>query len=147
MYQAPLSDRIRNEAGVATMAVGNIYEPDHVDSILAAGRADLVARGGGRRLSWRARAGRLCPRPRAARPYPAHCLRRPMPYPTHTLVRFAHVDPAGIVFYPRYFEMLNGAIEDFFAEAAGADFASLHLERGIGVPTARLHTEFAAPLS
>lgn len=68
-----------------------------------------------------------------------------MPYTTHTLVRFAHVDPAGIVFYPRYFEMLNGAIEDFFAEAVGADFASLHLERGIGVPTASLHTEFAAP--
>lgn len=45
MYQAPLSDRIRNETGIATMAVGNIYEPDHVNSILAAGRADLVALG------------------------------------------------------------------------------------------------------
>ncbi|HZW15556.1 MAG TPA: bifunctional salicylyl-CoA 5-hydroxylase/oxidoreductase [Brevundimonas sp.] len=43
MFQTPLSDRIRNEAGVATMAVGNIYEPDHVNSILAAGRADLCA--------------------------------------------------------------------------------------------------------
>ncbi|WP_426039505.1 bifunctional salicylyl-CoA 5-hydroxylase/oxidoreductase [Brevundimonas sp. DC300-4] len=43
MYQTPFSDRIRNEAGVATMAVGNIYEPDHVNSILAAGRADLCA--------------------------------------------------------------------------------------------------------
>lgn len=43
MFQTPLSDRIRNEAGVATMAVGNIYETDHVNSILAAGRADLCA--------------------------------------------------------------------------------------------------------
>ena len=43
MFQTPFSDRIRNEAGVATMAVGNIYEPDHVNSILAAGRADLCA--------------------------------------------------------------------------------------------------------
>ena len=43
MFQTPYSDRIRNEAGVATMAVGNIYEPDHVNSILAAGRADLCA--------------------------------------------------------------------------------------------------------
>lgn len=43
MFQTPLSDRIRNEAGVATMAVGNIYEPDHVNGILAAGRADLCA--------------------------------------------------------------------------------------------------------
>lgn len=43
MFQTPFSDRIRNEIGVATMAVGNIYEIDHVNSILAAGRADLCA--------------------------------------------------------------------------------------------------------
>ena len=43
MFQTPFADRIRNEGRVATMAVGNIYEPDHVNSILAAGRADLVA--------------------------------------------------------------------------------------------------------
>jgi anthraniloyl-CoA monooxygenase len=42
MFQTPFSDRIRNEVGVATLAVGNIYEPDHVNSILMAGRADLV---------------------------------------------------------------------------------------------------------
>jgi anthraniloyl-CoA monooxygenase len=41
MFQTPFSDRIRNETGMATMAVGNIYEPDHVNSILMAGRADL----------------------------------------------------------------------------------------------------------
>jgi len=43
MFQTPFSDRIRNEGRLATMAVGNIYEPDHANSILAAGRADLVA--------------------------------------------------------------------------------------------------------
>ena len=43
MFQTPFSDRIRNEAGVPTIAVGNIYETDHVNSILAAGRADLCA--------------------------------------------------------------------------------------------------------
>ncbi|MRX51006.1 bifunctional salicylyl-CoA 5-hydroxylase/oxidoreductase [Paracoccus sp. S-4012] len=42
MFQTPFSDRIRNELGIPTMAVGNIYEPDHVNSILMAGRADLV---------------------------------------------------------------------------------------------------------
>src|SRR5271155_814107 len=42
MFQTPFSDRIRNETGMATMAVGNIFEPDHVNSILMAGRADLV---------------------------------------------------------------------------------------------------------
>jgi len=41
MFQTPFSDRIRNESGIATMAVGNIYEADHVNSILMAGRADL----------------------------------------------------------------------------------------------------------
>jgi anthraniloyl-CoA monooxygenase len=43
MFQTPFSDRIRNEAGLATMAVGNITEADQVNSILLAGRADLVA--------------------------------------------------------------------------------------------------------
>lgn len=45
MFQTPFSDRIRNEAGIPTMAVGNIYETDHVNSILMAGRADLVCLG------------------------------------------------------------------------------------------------------
>lgn len=43
MFQTPFSDRVRNTLHCATMAVGNIYETDHVNSILAAGRADLVA--------------------------------------------------------------------------------------------------------
>jgi anthraniloyl-CoA monooxygenase len=45
MFQTPFSDRIRNEADIRTMAVGNIYEADHANSILMAGRADLVAVG------------------------------------------------------------------------------------------------------
>ena len=43
MFQTPFADRVRNETRLSTMAVGNIYEVDHVNSILAAGRADLVA--------------------------------------------------------------------------------------------------------
>ncbi len=43
MFQTPFSDAIRNEGRVRTMAVGNIFEPDHVNSILASGRADLCA--------------------------------------------------------------------------------------------------------
>jgi anthraniloyl-CoA monooxygenase len=45
MYQTPFSDRIRQEAGVPTIAVGNITEADQVNAIIAAGRADLVALG------------------------------------------------------------------------------------------------------
>ena len=43
MYQTPFSDRIRNEVGIQTIAVGAISEVDHVNSIIAAGRADLCA--------------------------------------------------------------------------------------------------------
>ena len=43
MFQTPLSDRVRNEGGVPTIAVGNITEADQVNSIIAAGRADLCA--------------------------------------------------------------------------------------------------------
>jgi anthraniloyl-CoA monooxygenase len=45
MFQTPFADKIRNEAKLSTMAVGNIFEPGHVNAILAAGRADLVALG------------------------------------------------------------------------------------------------------
>jgi anthraniloyl-CoA monooxygenase len=43
MFQVPFSDRIRNEVGVPTIAVGNIFEGDHINTIVAAGRADLCA--------------------------------------------------------------------------------------------------------
>ena len=43
LFQTPFSDRIRNEVGIATIAVGAISEADHVNSIIAAGRADLCA--------------------------------------------------------------------------------------------------------
>jgi anthraniloyl-CoA monooxygenase len=43
MWQTPLADMVRNLAGVPTIAVGNIFEADHINSIIAAGRADLCA--------------------------------------------------------------------------------------------------------
>ena len=45
MWQTPFSDRIRNEARVRTIAVGNVTEADQVNAIVASGRADLVALG------------------------------------------------------------------------------------------------------
>ncbi|MEP7349943.1 MAG: thioesterase family protein [Sphingorhabdus sp.] len=68
-----------------------------------------------------------------------------MVFETSAQIRFAHVDFAGITFYPRYFEMLNGAVEDWFARAIGADFRSMHSERGIGVPTVQLSANFLSP--
>lgn len=69
------------------------------------------------------------------------------PPPRYTMpitVRFADCDPAGLVFYPRYYEMLNLAIERFFEEAVGHSFAKLHLDERLGVPTVRIETDFRA---
>ena len=60
-------------------------------------------------------------------------------------VRFADCDAAGIVFFPRYFEMLNGVVEDWFAGPLGLSFRALHLERGASVPTAAVEARFVAP--
>jgi len=68
-----------------------------------------------------------------------------MSFTTRTQVRFAHVDAAGIVFYPRYFEMLNSAVEDWFAQAVGVDFATMHMGRRVGVPTVRIECDFVSP--
>jgi len=68
-----------------------------------------------------------------------------MAFETTTEVRFAHVDAAGIVFYPRCFEMLNAAVEDWCADELGVDFRTMHADRRIGVPTVKLSVEFASP--
>ncbi len=59
-------------------------------------------------------------------------------------VEFNHCDPAGIVFYPRYFEMTNSVVENFFREVVGHSFAAM-MATGVGVPTARIETNFLAP--
>lgn len=60
------------------------------------------------------------------------------------IVRFAHVDAAGIVFYPRYFELLNAGVEEWFA-SMGRDFRALHLHDRIGTPTVDLKCQFISP--
>lgn len=60
-------------------------------------------------------------------------------------VEFNHCDPAGIVFYPRYFEMTNSVVENFFAEVLDYPFARIVLDEGQGVPTVRIEAEFRAP--
>ncbi|GAB4382062.1 acyl-CoA thioesterase [Albidovulum sp.] len=56
---------------------------------------------------------------------------------------FRHCDPAGIVFYPRYFEMINDCVESFFDEVLGVPFARLHA--GGAVPTAEIRATFRSP--
>jgi 4-hydroxybenzoyl-CoA thioesterase len=60
-------------------------------------------------------------------------------------IEFNHCDPAGIVFYPRYFEMVNSVIENFFADVVGRSFASMHNGASNGVPTVAMEAVFQRP--
>ena len=59
-------------------------------------------------------------------------------------IRFADCDPAGIVFYPRYFEMINATVEDWFDDGLGYGFQQMIVEDGFGVPTAHIDVDFKA---
>lgn len=61
---------------------------------------------------------------------------------TYQIVRFQHCDPAGIVFYPRYYEMLNLTVEQFFEEKVGISFNQLQQELHVTVPSVRIETDF-----
>jgi 4-hydroxybenzoyl-CoA thioesterase len=67
-----------------------------------------------------------------------------MTYRRQIRIEFNHCDPAGIVFYPRYFEMTNSVCENFFREEVGYSYHAMMAD-GIGVPTARIETDFHAP--
>jgi 4-hydroxybenzoyl-CoA thioesterase len=67
-----------------------------------------------------------------------------MSYARQVRIEFNHCDPAGIVFYPRYFEMTNSICENFFREVVGCSYHAMMAD-GIGVPTVRIETEFRAP--
>lgn len=68
-----------------------------------------------------------------------------MRYSREIQIEFNHCDPAGIVFYPRYFEMTNSVVENFFNDVVGRSFASMHRGADNGVPTVSLAAEFVAP--
>jgi 4-hydroxybenzoyl-CoA thioesterase len=68
-----------------------------------------------------------------------------MTYERIVQIEFNHCDPAGIVFYPRYFEMVNSVIENFFADVVGRSFASMHFGADNGVPTVAIEAVFQRP--
>lgn len=70
---------------------------------------------------------------------------QPAPFATEILVRFGDCDPAGIVFYPRYYEMFNSVVEDWCDAGLDLDFHTMHMERGLGVPAVRIETDFIQP--
>jgi 4-hydroxybenzoyl-CoA thioesterase len=61
------------------------------------------------------------------------------------LVRFGDCDAAGIVFYPRYFDMFNALVEDWCREELDFSFVEIVTNRGWGLPTVHLEVDFVAP--
>lgn len=67
------------------------------------------------------------------------------PFRLSRQVEFNHCDPAGIVFYPRYFEMISATVERFFADGLGYSWARMGLSDGYGVPMGSIEARFHAP--
>jgi 4-hydroxybenzoyl-CoA thioesterase len=65
------------------------------------------------------------------------------PFTKQEKIRFKHVDYAGIVFYPRFLEMLNDLVEDWFEEALDRPFSKMH--KTSGIPTVDLKVQFKNP--
>jgi len=66
-------------------------------------------------------------------------------FPSEHLIRFSHCDPGGIVHFPRFFDMINGTVEDWFADALGLPFDTMHMERRYGFPIVNTQCEFYEP--
>lgn len=73
------------------------------------------------------------------RPLPSGAFRVQRP------IRFSHTDPAGIVYFPVYFDMFNGVVEDWFTQGLGIKYASLLLDRRIGLPIVHAECDFLVP--
>ena len=58
---------------------------------------------------------------------------------------FQHCDPAGIVFYPRYLEMVSATVEEWFSSCVGIEYSKIHSELNMAVPTATIDITFRAP--
>ncbi|MEZ5670026.1 MAG: thioesterase family protein [Alphaproteobacteria bacterium] len=61
-------------------------------------------------------------------------------------IRFSHCDPAGMVYFPRFFSLFNDAVEDWFTRGLGIDYADLLTVRREGLPLAHTEADFARPV-
>lgn len=69
-----------------------------------------------------------------------------MAYVSRQPVRFADIDRAGIVYYPRFFDFWHRALEDFFNEDVGIAYHKLIDDRRIGLPVVHVEADFRRPL-
>jgi len=67
------------------------------------------------------------------------------PFVRERLIRFSHCDPAGIVYFVNFFDMVGGVVEDWFREAVAMPFQEMHVERRIGFPIVNTGCEFFRP--
>lgn len=63
---------------------------------------------------------------------------------TQVPIRFAHCDPAGIIFFPQYLVLFNGLVEDWFNQALGVSYADMLLVDKLGLPIVHLECDFRA---
>jgi len=66
-------------------------------------------------------------------------------FTTERKIRFSHCDPAGIVYFVNFFDMVSGAVEDWFGEAIGFTFNEMHIRRRVGFPIVSTGCEFFRP--
>lgn len=69
----------------------------------------------------------------------------PEPFSLRIPIRFTHTDPAGYVFFPRYFDMLQAVAEEWFENCLGIDFADMIMNQRVGQPTAHTECQFIKP--
>jgi 4-hydroxybenzoyl-CoA thioesterase len=60
-------------------------------------------------------------------------------------IRFSHCDPAGIVYFVNFFDMINALVEDWFEQSMGLSFDELHIRRKVGFPIVNTQCEFSRP--
>lgn len=63
---------------------------------------------------------------------------------TQVPIRFAHCDPAGIIFFPQYLVLFNGLVEDWFNNALGLSYADMLQKDRVGLPIVHLECDFRA---
>ena len=68
-----------------------------------------------------------------------------MTFTRERLIRFSHCDPAGIVYFVHFFDMVGAVVEDWFREAIGLPFQEMHLARRVGFPIVNTGCEFFKP--
>jgi len=67
------------------------------------------------------------------------------PFSVEVPIRFSNCDPAGIVYFPEFFDMINSLLEDWFTIGMNTSYADLMMGQHIGTPTIDIQCEFIKP--